>query len=134
MVTTIKKIRVQKSKDDELVEECRKAVHYSQRFAIHSDKLLISIQTGCGECHLIVWTMPAKATRIDPPPTTVAVIVNLVDGQGAIRTYEKENDAYVDIVGTEEAGNFVIIPWESTWWFRLSRSLRVGHVKAKYTK
>lgn len=134
MVKKIEKIRVQKSKDDELAEECRKAVHYSQKSAIHTNEILISIQVGCGECHPIEWTTPSKATRIDPPPNTVAIIVNLVDGQGAIRIYEKENDTYVDIVGTEEAGNIVIIPWQSTWWFRLSGSLRVGHVKAMDTK
>ncbi len=81
-----------------------------------------------------MWTTPSKATRIEPPPNTVAVIVDLVDDQGAIRMYEKESDTYVDMVGTEEAGNMVILPWQSTWWFRVSGSLRVGHVKLKDAK
>ena len=96
------------------MEECRKAVHYSQKSAIHTNEILISIQAGCGECHPIEWTTPLKATRIDPSPNTMAIIVNLVDGQGAIRIYEKENDTYINIVGIEEAGNIVIIPWQST--------------------
>ena len=48
--------------------------------------------------------------------------------------YEKESDTYVDMIGTEEAGNMVILPWQSTWWFRVSGSLRVGHVKLKDVK
>ena len=26
---------------------------------------------------------------------------------------------YVNIIPIEEAGNKVIVPWESTWWFRV---------------
>jgi len=64
----------------------------------------------------------------------VAVVVDLVYNQGAIRVFEKAGDTYVNIVGTEEAGNLVIVPWESTWWFRVSGSLRVGYIKAKGAK
>ena len=57
-----------------------------------------------------------------------------MDNQGAIRVFEKEDDTYVNIVGTEEAGNMVIVPWKSTWWFRLSGSLRIGYIKVKDIK
>lgn len=133
MVKAIK-IRVQQSNDEELVEECRKAVHYSQKSAIHNSYILISIQVGCGECYPITWTTPSKATPIEPPPNTMAVIVNLVDDQGVVRMYKKESNIWVDTVGTEEAGYMVILPWQSTWWFRVSGSLRVGYVKLKDAK
>ena len=62
-----------------------------------------------------MWTTPSRATRIELPPNTVAVIVNLVDNQGIVRMYEKDTDKYVDMVGIEETGNMVILLWQSNW-------------------
>lgn len=97
-------------------------------------EILSAMQTDCGPCEPLEWTTPPKATRIDPPSNTVAVVVDLVHKQGAIRIFEKEDDTSVNIVGTEETGNRVIVPWESTWWFRVSGSLRVGYIKVKDAK
>lgn len=94
-------------------------------------KILNTIQTGCGDCESIIWKTPSKGTRIDPPANTVAVVVDVVDNRGAIRIFEKEGEEYVDGVGTEETGNLVIVPWESSWWFRVSGSIRTGYVVVK---
>ncbi|EER43769.1 predicted protein [Histoplasma capsulatum H143] len=75
-----------------------------------------------------------KATRIDPPQNSVAVVVDVVESQGAIRIFERKDDSYVNGVGTEEAGHMVIVPWNSGWWFRVSGSIRVGYAVANNVK
>lgn len=112
MSTDIKKTRVQVSTDDELIEECKK-------------------ETQCNDCERITWTNPSKGDEINPPANTAAIIVDLVRHRGAIRIFKKESDDYVSGVGLEDAGNFVIIPWESKWWLRPSGSLRIGYVTGK---
>ncbi|QSS66929.1 hypothetical protein I7I51_03141 [Histoplasma capsulatum] len=76
----------------------------------------------------------APATRIDPPQNSVAVVVDVVESQGAIRIFERKDDSYVNGVGTEEAGHMVIVPWNSGWWFRVSGSIRVGYAVANNVK
>jgi len=110
MAKDVPKIRARASEDTELIQAYQS-------------------QVVCGDCKPISWSTPAKGTKIEPPAQTDAIVVDLVDSQGAIRIYEKANDEYVDGAGTEEAGNFVIIPWESKWWFRVSGSLRVGYIE-----
>ncbi|OJD26560.1 hypothetical protein ACJ73_02050 [Blastomyces percursus] len=101
-----------------------------------TDNLLEEIKKkkGCDACDSITWTTLPKATRIDPPENSVAVVVDVVNSQGAIRIYEKEGDSYVDGVGTEAAGHMVIVPWDSGWWLRVSGSLQVGYAIAKNVK
>ena len=60
--------------------------------------MLISVSVGCVECYPVMWTTPSRATRTELPRNTVAVIVNLVDDQGAVRMYEKDTDICVDMV------------------------------------
>ena len=90
-------------------------------------------QIDCGDCEPITWTTPSKGTRIDAPSNAVAVVIDVVESRGAIRIFEKESDEYVDGVGTEEAGNLVIVPWDNHWRFRVSGSLRVGYAVPKNT-
>lgn len=47
-----------------------------------------------------------------------------------MRIFEKKGGDYVSGVGLEDAGNLVIIPWNSGWWLRPSGSLRIGYVTA----
>ncbi|KAH6719536.1 hypothetical protein BKA61DRAFT_278006 [Leptodontidium sp. MPI-SDFR-AT-0119] len=107
----VTKIRTQTTTDDELLEECK-------------------TETECGDCD-ISWTTPPKRTEITAPEETVAVVVDVVNYQGAIRIYQKGSNKSVDAVGMEEAGKLVIVPWDSDWWFRASGSLRVGYIKKK---
>lgn len=86
-------------------------------------------EVACGECKPISWSTPVKGTQIDPPTQTDAIVVDLVESQGAIRIFETASGEYLAGAGTEEAGNFVIIPWSSNWWFRVSGSLRVGYIE-----
>jgi hypothetical protein len=57
----------------------------------------------------------------------VAVIVDLISARGAIRIFDQQ-DTYVDGVGTADAGNLVIVPWDIDWWFYVSGYLTVGFV------
>lgn len=107
----VTKIRTQTTTDAKLLEEYKN-------------------ETECGNCD-ITWTTPPKRTEITAPEETVAVIVDVVNNQGAIRIYQKGSNKRVDAVGIEEAGNMVIVPWDSNWWFRASGSLRVGYIKKK---
>ncbi|KGM91614.1 uncharacterized protein PADG_12298 [Paracoccidioides brasiliensis Pb18] len=65
MVKEITKIRAKTSTDDELLKECKE-------------------EAECNTCDSITWTEPMKGTRIDPPPNTVAVVVDLIHTRGAI--------------------------------------------------
>ena len=93
-----------------------------------------SIKTGHDDYEEhISWTTPSKGVQIFPPSNTLAivVVVDLVDNRGAIRIYEKSDDKQVDMVGIEEAGNLVILPWDTKWWFRASGSPQVGYIAGK---
>ncbi len=71
------------------------------------------------------------ATEIRPPINTVAVVVDLVQCRGAIRIFK--DDKRIGAVGTGEAGNRVIIPWDNAWWFRASGSLQAAYIIEKAT-
>lgn len=49
---------------------------------------------------------------ITPPENTIVMIVNIRSKQGAIQIANKQSNEYVNGVGTEVAGNLVMIPWE----------------------
>lgn len=53
---------------------------------------------------------PSKDTRMNPPENTVVVVVDVRNNQGAIRIADKQTNEHVDGVGTEAAGNLVMIP------------------------
>lgn len=112
MTKPIKKKRVQDSTDDGLIEKCKQ-------------------ETQRDDCDRITWTHPSKGEEIQPPADTLAVIVDVVQNRGAMRIFETQSGDYVSGVGLEDAGNFVIIPWETSWWLRPSGSLRIGYVTAK---
>lgn len=61
----------------------------------------------------------------------MAVVVDVVDKRGAVRVFEKDSDKRVVAVGTQDAGNMVIVPWDSKWWLRASGSVVVGYVIKK---
>jgi hypothetical protein len=65
-----------------------------------------------------------------PPPSTTAVVVDITESHGAIHI-TKENGEYVDMVGTECAGNLVVVPWDSSWCLRGSGLIEVGYVIGK---
>ncbi|OJD26013.1 hypothetical protein ACJ73_02612 [Blastomyces percursus] len=112
MAKVVTKVRVSSSTDDKILEE-------------------IKNETGCDDCDSLIWSPLPKATRIDPPENTIAIVVDIVRSQGAIRIFENEGDLYVDGVGTEDAGYMVIIPWNTSWWFRVSGALQVGYAAGK---
>ena len=80
----------------------------------------------------MVWTTLAKNVRMDPSETTVALVVDVRGGQGAIRIVNKEDNKHVDGVGPmKEAGNLVIVLWKNKWWYYAIGSVRVAHVEKK---
>jgi len=101
------KIQIRNSTDEALVEACKK-------------------QTKCGECE-IEW-ITAKGIRISPPADTVALVVNLVDNVRAIRIFETSSKKFVDMVGTENAGKLIMIPWNSAWYYSAAGSLPLGYI------
>jgi hypothetical protein len=103
-----RKIRAASSSDDALLMECQEKVP-------------------CENCDRITWSEPGRGNRIEPPSNTVAVIVDLISARGAIRIFDQQ-DTYVDGVGTADAGNLVIVPWDIDWWFYVSGYLTVGFV------
>ena len=64
----------------------------------------------------------------------MAVVVDVVHNRGAVRIFEKDSDKRVVAVGTQDAGNMVIVLWDSKWWLRASGSVDVGYVIKKTDK
>jgi hypothetical protein len=56
-------------------------------------------------------------------------VVDLITNPGAIRVYEKSTDTLVDGVYMDDAGFKVIVPWNSTWCFRVSGSLLIAYIE-----
>ena len=44
-----------------------------------------------------------------------------------MRIYKESGD-YIGGVGLEDAGKYVIIPWDHSWRLRVSGSLRIGYL------
>jgi hypothetical protein len=54
---------------------------------------------------------PSKDIRIDPPKNTVAIVVDVRGGQGAIHIIKTQDNKHVDKVGpVKEGGNLVMVP------------------------
>ena len=66
-----------------------------------------------------------------PPENTVVVIVDARSNQGAIQIADKQSNEYVDGVGTEAAGNLVMIPWEKNWWCYCMGTTRLAYIEKK---
>jgi hypothetical protein len=81
-----------------------------------------------GDCS-ITWETPSKGIRIEPPTNTVAVVVDVPKDKGAIRVFKSGIDKHLGTVGTEDAGHIVVVTWDTSWWYRVSGSLRVGYIR-----
>ncbi|PWY96014.1 hypothetical protein BO94DRAFT_454775, partial [Aspergillus sclerotioniger CBS 115572] len=84
-------------------------------------------------CESIEWTTLPRRTRIKPPSTAVAVIVDVIHNQGAIHITDDDR-TYIDMVGTEFAGHLVVVRWNRNLWLRGSGHIEVGYVLAKEGK
>lgn len=102
-------------------------------FAIPSIRgILTTFQTGSGDCNPLHWTTPSVDVRVDPPKDTVAVVVDVRGGQGAIRINNTQDNKHVDKVGPiKGAGNLVIVLWKSDWWYYAIGFVRVAHIGKK---
>ena len=68
---------------------------------------------------------------MNPPENTVVVVVDVRNNQGAIQIADKQTNEYVDGVGTEAAGNLVMIPWDENWWYYSMGSTRLAYIETK---
>ena len=69
---------------------------------------------------------------MDPPKNTVAVVVDVRSGQGAIHIIRTQDNKHVDKVGpVKEGENLVMVPWENTWWYYAIGSVYVAHIEKK---
>ncbi|KAF2175341.1 hypothetical protein K469DRAFT_702363 [Zopfia rhizophila CBS 207.26] len=109
MATGITKIRTKDSDDNNLVEEFKK-------------------QTDCGDCTTPTWISPQNRTRIYPPDNTAAIVVDVRNNKGAVNIHKKDSSEFVDMVGTEESGKLVIVPWNNSWFYYSVGSLKVGYI------
>ncbi|KAK9543857.1 hypothetical protein V6Z98_001668 [Aspergillus fumigatus] len=108
MAGNFNRVQAMASSDDELLQECKELAQ-------------------CTRCDSITWSEPGKGNRIDPPPNTMAVVVDLTSGRGAMRIYDKTGP-YVNGIGMEDEGKRMIVPWYDGWWFYVSGNLKVGLV------
>ncbi len=67
---------------------------------------------------------------MNPPEHTVVVVVDVRSNQGAIQIMDNSKQ-YVDGVGTEEAGNLIMIPWKKEWWYYCIGTTRIAYICAK---
>jgi hypothetical protein len=80
--------------------------------------------TNCTNLH---WTTHEDRETINPPEGTAAIVVDVRDKRAAIRIFTS-NEEYLTGVGSEEAGNLVVGPWQSNWFYLCTGSPRVGHI------
>lgn len=76
----------------------------------------------------ISWLYPDRGSETTPPASTAILLVDVGNHLGAIRIHERTTGRYVDGVGTEQAGNVVLIPWKESWLYATSGRIRVGYV------
>lgn len=78
-----------------------------------------------------MWCTPSKGVQLSPPGGTIAIVVDVISNQGAIRIFEKESGEYIDGVGTEEEGYRIIVPWHEDWRIRVSGNIEIGYIRLK---
>ena len=107
----------------------RGMLHFIPQEAV--SRLLTTSQTGRGDCDSPVWISPSKNVRMEPPENTVVVVVDIRSNQGAIYIVNKQTDGYVDHVGTDVAGNLIMVPWNKDWWYYCLGSTRLAYIGNK---
>ncbi|KAL3480984.1 hypothetical protein BJX99DRAFT_219494 [Aspergillus californicus] len=112
MMSNFRKIRVKDSVESSIIDECKKEIHL-------------------GDYEAIQWCKPCRGIHYSPPPYTIAIVVDVISNQGAIRMFGKEHGEFIDGVGTEEEGYRVIVPWHEDWKFRVSGSIDIGYIRLK---
>lgn len=74
---------------------------------------------------------PPKRTRMYPPDSTAAIVVDVRNGKGGVNIHKKESNGWVDMVGIEERGKLVIVPWDKSWFYYVVGSVQVGYMARK---
>jgi len=75
---------------------------------------------------------PPKNELETPPKNTIAVVVDVLNFQGAIYIENADDKQQVDKVGPMPGqGNMVMVPWQSHWCYRPIGSPRVAYIMRK---
>ncbi|KAL4758411.1 uncharacterized protein BDW70DRAFT_141911 [Aspergillus foveolatus] len=111
-MSKVRKIRVRDAVDSSVIDECKKEIRSAEYEAIE-------------------WFTPSKGVQLSPPPHTIAIVVDVISNQGAIRIFTKESGEYIDGVGTEEEGYRIIVPWRENWRIRVSGNIDIGYLRLK---
>ncbi|KAL1979077.1 hypothetical protein VTN96DRAFT_7089 [Rasamsonia emersonii] len=88
-------------------------------------------ELGCDRCRIEPGPTMEVIYKTSPPANTIAVLVDISSAGGAIKIGEASDNALgvgaVGMVGTEDAGDLVIVPWNVGWWY-----YSIGSIGIKY--
>ncbi|RAL06786.1 uncharacterized protein BO97DRAFT_279296 [Aspergillus homomorphus CBS 101889] len=126
------KIKARRSMtQDELLELCKteaSRLENLQREKLHAK----DVQLSCSHCIIVPGPTTEVVYKTLPPTNTIAVVVDISSSGGAIKIGEKANNdlgvAAVGRVGTEDASDLVIVPWNVDWWFYSIGSVSIQYV------
>jgi len=84
------------------------------------------------DCEMLEWinVVPPNQRNRDPPADTIAIVADATGRSGAIRIFEAGSNEFLGGVGTEYAG-YVIVPWNSRWYYSCVGTLRVAYMVKK---
>lgn len=96
------------------------------------------MQLGCRNCKIVPGPINA-VSRSSPPPNTKAIAVDMSLGhQGSMKVFKDRrsnhwpNSILIESVGSEDASNFVIVPWnDPQWWFHASGDITAIYIEGK---
>jgi len=101
------------------------------------DQKLIELfeKTECDDRVTLFWATLENRTTITPPEGTLAIVVDVrvKEGQsGAFFIHEQQSEEFVDMVGMENRGKLIIVPWDGDWCYYTVQYLRrVGYLRKK---
>ena len=83
------------------------------------------MQLGCRNCKIVPGPIYAVSRSLPPPNTKAMVVVMSLGHQGSMKVFNDgrsnhwPNCILIESAGSEDASNFVIVPWnDPQWWFR----------------
>jgi len=80
-------------------------------------------------CVFTGWVSPERRKTHFPSLDTLALVIDLREEYGAIKIYYNKDDLFLGMIGTEERGFVVVVPWQSEWSFYCLGSLQIGYIK-----
>ncbi|PYH75364.1 hypothetical protein BO82DRAFT_33180 [Aspergillus uvarum CBS 121591] len=89
-------------------------------------------ELSCPRCTIVPGPTTEVVYKTLPPTNTIAIVVDISSSGGAIKIGESANNnlgvAAVGRVGTEDATDLVIVPWNVDWWFYSIGSVSIQYI------